>query len=463
MEQTSSSTIRTRFAPSPNGKLHIGGVRTALFNYLFAKHNGGSFILRIEDTDRTRSTKESEQEIIDALQWVGLRWDEGPEASDKKGGLGSNGPYRQTERMNIYNRYLKKLAKAGYSYERNGAVWFKIPETRRANPDDRITFYDLIRGSVSAPTDTIEDFVFVKSDGSPLFLFTNVVDDYEMKISHAIRGEEHLSNTFKQVLIAEVLGIPLPKYAHVPLILNPDRTKMSKRVGPVSALEYKTRGYLPEAIINFLAFLGWSPGDEREIFSLTELTQEFGLERIGKSPSVFNIDRLDYLNGYYIRNYDLDRLTEIVLSDFWDYFELGKRPDDLNYIKAVVLLVRDRMTTLDEFPALSRYFFKPPRYGARLLVFKKSDVKKTLRGLELVTKRLTDAPESAWKNVETLSGILTHVVKNNGLDNGDVFWPVRVALSGMEASPPPQELLFILGREQSLERLKLAHKELLKP
>lgn len=458
-----NSTIRTRYAPSPTGKLHIGGVRTALFNYLFAKHHKGVFILRIEDTDRTRSTKDSEQEILDTLRWVGLPWDEGPLSSDKKSGKGNFGPYRQTERMKLYNRYIKKLEKQGSAYERNGAVWFRIPESRRANPEDRIRFYDLIRGEISVPTETIEDFVIAKSDGTPLFMLTNVVDDHEMKISHVIRGEDHISNTPKQVLIAEALGIILPKYAHLPLIVNPDRTKMSKRSGTTSAIQFKEEGYLPEAMINFLAFLGWSPGDDREVFSIEELIQEFTLERVGKSPSAFTIDKLDHMNAYYIRHTDLDRLTELILAEFWDYFALGKRPEDMEYMKAVVTLVRDRMVRLSDFTQLAKYFFKPPKYGAKLLVYKNSDTKMTLRGLELVRKRLESAAESVWYSKEALRDMLTYVAKNNHLDNGDVFWPVRVALSGAEASPAPEELLYILSKHESLSRLEYAYKELLKP
>lgn len=464
MENTTPDLpIRTRYAPSPTGKLHIGGVRTALFNYLFAKHSGGRFILRIEDTDRTRSTKESEKEIIEALTWIGLPWDEGVVATEKKGGLGDYGPYRQTERLNIYAKYVKKLLKSGSAYERNGAIWFRIPAKRRAAEGDRIRFYDLIRGEVSVPTDTIEDFVIVKSDGTPLFMLSNVIDDYEMKISHAIRGDDHLSNTPKQVLIAEALGVSLPKYAHLPLIVNPDRSKMSKREGSTSAIEFKEEGYLPEALLNFLAFLGWSPGDEREIFNLDELVLEFSLERVGKSPSAFSLNRLDYLNAYYVRRYDLDRLTELILADFWNYFELGKRPENINYVKTVVGLVRERMIRLADFTSLAKYFFKPPKYGAKLLVFKNSDTKKTLHGLSVATKRLASAADSVWTSKEGLRDMLLYVVKNNGLANGDVYWPVRVALSGAEASPAPEELMVVLGREESLARLHSAHKELLKP
>lgn len=463
IDNQEQGVVRTRFAPSPTGRLHIGGVRTALFSYLFAKHHGGTFVLRIEDTDRTRSTKEAEKEILDALSWVGLHWDEGPLSLDEKDGQGEYGPYRQTERRKIYDKYIKKLTKEGSAYERNGAIWFRIPASRRTAEDDRIRFYDLIRGEIATPTDTIEDFVIVKSDGTPLFLLTNVIDDYEMRITHVIRGEDHISNTSKQILLAQSLGLTLPKYAHLPIILNPDRTKMSKRIGSSALLEFKEEGYLPQAVINFLASLGWSPGDDREIFSLTDLVQEFSLSRVGKSGAVFNVDRLDYLNAYYIRQYDLDGLADIILADFWDHQILGKRPEDMNYFKAVLVLIRERMAKLNDFSALAKYFFKTPKFGAKLLVYKKSETKETLRGLELVIKRLEGTSESVWHSVEGLHGILAFVAANNNLTNGDVFWPTRVALSGSEFSPPPAELLFILGKDESLLRLKHAHKELLKP
>lgn len=465
MEQE-TQVIRTRFAPSPTGKLHIGSVRAALFPYLFAKHNKGTFVLRIEDTDRTRSTKDFERDILDGLRWVGLEWDEGPTDVEQKGGKGGHGPYRQTERMSLYQKYIKKLLKAGYAYERNGATWFKIPVERRNDDGDRIRFYDQLRGEVSVPTDTIEDFVIVKSDGTPLFLLTNVIDDHEMKITHVIRGEDHISNTPKQILIAEALALNIPKYAHIPLILNPDRSKMSKRVGSTALIEFKEEGYLPEAIVNFLAFLGWSPGDDREIFSRDELAAEFNLDRVQKSPAVFNVDRLDFLNAYYIRNADLDRLAHLIATEYWDYHALGARPEGeegMEYLKLVVSLVRERLVKLSEFVASAKYFFKAPKYGAQLLVFKKSDRKRSLKGLELVIKRLESAADSVWTSVEGLRDLMAYVAKNNHLDNGDVFWPVRVALSGAEASPPPDQLLAILGKEESLERLKTAYKELQKP
>jgi glutamyl-tRNA synthetase len=455
--------IRTRYAPSPTGGLHIGGVRSALFSYLFAKHHGGTFVLRIEDTDRTRSTKEFEKDIVDSLAWLGLDWDEGVTSVEKNSGKGKFGPYRQTERLSIYNKYIKKLEKDGNAYSRNGAVWFRVPVARRENPDDRIRFHDLIRGEISVPTDTIEDFVIVKSDGTPLFALTNVIDDFEMKISHVIRGDDHISNTPKQILIAEALGLTIPKYAHLPLVVNPDRTKMSKRSGSTAASEFRAEGYLPEAIINFLAFLGWSPGDNREIFSLKELVAEFSLERVGKSASAFNIDRLDFLNAHYIRNADLDHLAELILADFWDYHALGYRPEDMDYMKSVVGLIRERMTKLSDFSTMARYFFKPPRYGGQLLIYKKSDKKRTHNGLELVINRLDSASETVWDSIEALHDMLVFVAKNNGLDNGDVFWPTRVALSGAEASPSPAELLYIFGRTESLERLRTAFKELQKP
>lgn len=458
-----SSPVRVRFAPSPTGTLHIGSVRTALFNYLFAKKHQGQFVLRIEDTDRTRSTRESEAEIMAGLRWVGLDWDCGPIDADSTESLGDLGPYRQTERLAIYQRYIKQMLKTGAAYERNGAIWLRIPEARRSDPQDRIRFYDLIRGEVSVPTETIEDFVIVKSDGIPLFLLTNVIDDHEMGITHVIRGEDHISNTHKQILIAETLGLNSAKYAHIPLILNPDRSKMSKRLGSTATLEFKQQGYLPAAIINFLAFLGWSPGTDREIFSLDELAEAFSIERVGKSAAVFNVDRLDYLNAYYIRQTPADELAANLLPDFWSVDQLGPMPAvDDPYFLTVLNLVKERMVQLTDFVDLARYFYQEPKYGAKLLVYKKSTDKRTLLALEATIKRLKLVGQ-AWASADELRQVLASIVKANELDNGDLYWPVRVALSGAEFSPAPEQLLQVLGKERSLSRLESALTELRKP
>lgn len=326
--------VRTRFAPAPTGFLHIGSARTALFNYLFAKKNEGVFILRIEDTDKERSKPEYEKDIIDSLKWLGIEWDE---------------LYRQSERREIYAKYLKKLLDEDLAYhcfcseeeleaqrdyflsigrppiyngkcknlpkeivkkylaeKKSSIIRFKVPAKK-------VEFEDLIRGKIEFDASLIGDFSIAKDLNNPLYNFACVIDDFEMRISHVIRGEDHLSNTPKQILIQEALGFPRPEYAHLPLILGPDRTKLSKRHGAVAISEYKKDGYLPETLINFMAFLGWNPGTEREIYSMASLIKEFSLERIQKGGAIFNIKRLDFLNSFYIRQRSLEKLTELCL------------------------------------------------------------------------------------------------------------------------------------------------------
>ena len=284
--------LRVRIAPSPTGPLHIGTARTALFNYLFAKKHNNSFILRIEDTDLERSDSKYEKDIIDGLKWLGIEWDE---------------LYKQSKRTKTYEKYLKKLLDSGHAYE-DEIIWFK-------NPKKKVVFDDLIRGRVEFDSSLFDDFSIAKDLKTPLYNFAVVIDDYEMKISHVIRGEDHISNTPKQILIQEALGLPAPNYAHLPLILGPDKTKLSKRHGAVSIIDYKEQGYLPEALINFMALLGWSaqggPGNDRELFSVKELIKEFSLEKIQKGGAIFNIEKLDWFNGHYIRQLSLDKLTEM--------------------------------------------------------------------------------------------------------------------------------------------------------
>lgn|GEM_PF-39695 len=336
--------VRVRFAPSPTGPLHIGGARSALFNWLFARHSGGAFIVRIEDTDRERSSLESEENILAALKWLGLDWDEGI------GTGGPNGPYRQTGRLELYRRFAVKLLAGGHAYRcfcteeelaaerdslmergemprylgrcrsltgadcdrleqegRRSVVRFRVPE------DQVIHLRDMVRGDVSFECSGIGDFIIVKSDGIPTYNFAVVVDDYTMAISHVIRAEEHLSNTPRQVLIYRALGWAEPEFAHVSLILGNDRSKMSKRHGATSIEQYRDQGYLPEALVNFLALLGWSPGGEEEIFSLEELKDQFSLDRVAKSPAVFDLDKLNWLNGHYIRQAPLERIIDLAL------------------------------------------------------------------------------------------------------------------------------------------------------
>ena len=321
--------IRTRYAPSPTGLLHIGNARSALFSYIFAKKNDGSFVLRIEDTDKERSKKEYENIILEDLKWLGINWDEGP--------------YRQSEREDLYKKYIERLLtenKAYYCYcspdeleaqrqdQMSRGIAPKYNRTCSNKPLDKskpyvirlrvmdnkkIKFNDIIRGNIEVNSDTIGDIVIAKNETTPLYNLAVVIDDYEMSITHVIRGEDHIPNTPKQILIAEALGIEHPKYAHLPLVLGTDKSKLSKRHGAVSVTEYKNMGYLPEAMVNFMAYLGWNPGTEREIYEMEDLIKDFSIEKIQKSGAVFNIQKLDHINAYYIRKKDIAELTKLCL------------------------------------------------------------------------------------------------------------------------------------------------------
>lgn len=335
--------VRVRIAPSPTGPLHIGTARTALFNFLFAKKQQGSFVLRIEDTDVERSRPEFERDVLENLKWLGIEWDEGPDVG------GDYGPYRQSERKEIYASYIKKLLEEGRAYycfctkdeleaEREYQLSIgqapkysgrcaNLPEEtvkkylaegrksviRFRIPQKKVEFDDLIRGKVEFDSSLIGDTVIAKDFYTPLYNFAVVIDDYEMRISHIIRGEDHLSNTPKQILLQEALNFPQPKYAHLPLILGPDRSKLSKRHGAISISSYRELGYLSEAIVNFMAFLGWNPGTERYIYSMAALIKDFSLERVQKAGAVFNIKRLEFLNSFYIRGKSIEKLTELCL------------------------------------------------------------------------------------------------------------------------------------------------------
>lgn len=424
--------IRVRFAPSPTGPLHIGGTRTALFNYLFAKKNKGKVILRIEDTDVERSQEVFEQDIKENLKWLGLNWDE---------------EYRQSERKDVYKKYLDKLIEKDLVYQKDGAYYFKTPT------EGEVVVNDLIRGKVSFEASSFDDFVIVKSDGNFVFHFVNVVDDLEMKISHIIRGEDHLSNTPKHILLFQAFKAEVPQYAHIPLILNEDRSKISKRTGDVNFAQYKDKGYLPVALIDFLAQLGWSDTEGREFFTLEELIQVFDLKRVQKAGAVFDIKYLNHMNHHYLNQMDFD-----------EYYELAKEYNpykgDEDYHKKVIKLWQERVQYFAEIPELIDYFYQPPKdYETSLLVFKKSSPDQTQNGLEMALKVLTALDKASW-NESGLQQILDDTIEAQGLGAGDLFWPVRVALSGLSGSPSPVELLKVLGKKESLERISTALKKL---
>jgi glutamyl-tRNA synthetase len=463
---TSSQDIRVRIAPSPTGPLHLGTARTALFNYLFARKNGGKFILRIEDTDIERSEKKYEKEIINYLKWLGIQWDKGP--------------YRQSERLDIYQKYIKQLLDSGQAFwcyhtpeelAREKEAQMKRgegprhlcqhkdrpPKTKKGGiirfrcPDEKIFFDDLIRGHLEFDGRLLGDISIAKDERTPLYNFSVVIDDYEMKMSHVIRGEDHISNTPKQILIGQALGFLQPQFAHLPLILGPDKSKLSKRHGAVSVSWYKKEGYLPEALVNFMVLLGWNPGTTKEFFSLKELAREFSLERVQKGGAIFNLQRLDWLNGYYIRQMDLDDLTKKCLP----YLESslrgvgGDKAIPFDYAKKIVALEQERLKKLSEIGDLTKFFFLDKLdYPAKLLIWKKMTLKEVKNNLDTLEETLSKMDKFDRKSLE---GTLMPLAKKHG--SGELLWPLRVALTGQKASPPPFEIAEILGKEKTLKRI----------
>lgn len=478
--------IRTRIAPSPTGPLHVGTAHTALFNWLFARQKNGKFILRIEDTDKSRSSDEFVIDIVDGLTWLGLDWDEGPERSD------GFGPYRQSQRQAIYKKYSQKLLddkKAYYCYcteaelEKERAEQTrekKAPQysgrcrnlsaeeidnyktsgrkpTVRFNmatvEPEKIKFKDLVKGDLEFDPTLFGDFVILKSDGVPTFLFAGVCDDFEMKITHVIRGEDHLSNTPRQILLAQALNFIIPEYGHLPLILNPDRTKLSKRKNPTSiSHDFRDQGYLPNAMINFLALMGWSPQKDssaksKEIWPLEDLINEFNLAEVGKSPSIFDAQKLDFLNGYYIRKMTVGELAKAAEP----FLEKAGLSDGKEKILVGLSLVQERIKKLADIPNLIDFFFEPPANFEKILVAKGSTKEKTKLALEEAYQYLSDENDFGRDSLEQL---LRAVAEKNNLAAGEILWPIRVALTGKEASPGAFEVLEALGKEESLMRIK---------
>ncbi|AEG16638.1 glutamyl-tRNA synthetase [Desulfofundulus kuznetsovii DSM 6115] len=480
------SGVRVRFAPSPTGPLHIGGARSALFNWLFARNQGGTFIVRIEDTDLERSSRESEENILAALRWLGLDWDEGIEVG------GPHGPYRQTERLPIYQRYARQLLESGWAYrcycteeelaaEReallargemprySGRCRHLCEEDRRrleaegrrpvlrfAVPSgETITVQDLVRGEVSFDVDGIGDFIIVKSDGIPTYNFAVVVDDHTMGITHVIRAEEHLSNTPRQILLYRAFGWPVPQFAHVSLILGQDRTKMSKRHGATSIEQYREMGYLPEALVNFLALLGWSPGGEEEIFTLEELKRQFSLERVAKNPAVFDLDKLNWLNGHYIRQSPLERITDLAIPFLQKagYISGEVTPEQYQWLKQLVAAVRDYLTNLSGITRHVDIFFAPevePEDEEARAVLAGEQVPRVLAAL---AEKIRSAD---GLNEETARSMLKKLPKELGLGARKVYLPIRVALTGRTHGPELFQVIPLLGKEKVLARLARA-------
>jgi len=420
----------TRFPPSPTGPFHVGNARTALFNYLFTKQNHGKMLFRLEDTDKERSKKEYEEDIIENLKWLGIELDF------------KNFP-RQSERSKIYKKYLQKLLDENKAYLDEKAVRFK-------NPNKKIKFEDLIRGEIEFDTSELEDFVIAKNLDEPLYHLAVVVDDFEMGVTHVIRGEDHISNTPRQILIQEAIGAPRPIYAHLPLILAQDRSKLSKRKHgeSVSVSFYRKNGYLPEALVNFLALLGWNPGTKQEIFSMEELIEKFDIKKVQKSGAIFNLEKLDWLNKQYIKKIPTKDLAKMLLE-----YLSEKKPDSW---EKIVELEKDRISKLSDISDIKEgigYFFEEPVYNSALLIWKDSNKEKTKIHLEQIVKILCDIPENNFIKDNIKNAVWDYAEKQG---RGNVLWPFRVALSGLDKSPDPFTLADILGKIKTINRLKNA-------
>ena len=455
-----NNKIRTRIAPSPTGPFHVGNARTALFNFLFTKKHGGRIYLRIEDTDKERSRKEYENDIIASLKWLGLGWD---------GGI-----IRQSERGDIYNKHLGKLLDEGqafYCFHPAEESEKTLPSLahicdhkhltaadlesrhlkegiiRLKNPGGAISWPDIVRGEVLFEAELLGDISLAKDLDTPLYNFAVVADDHEMGITHVIRGEDHISNTPKQILIQRALVFDPPQYAHVPLILGSDRSKLSKRHGATSVSEYREQGYLPEAVINFLVLLGWHPQDNQEIFSLEELIDKFDLSRVQKGGAIFNVDKLDSTNQHYIKSLSVENLADL-LKPYLNEFN-----PTANQLSKIAKHFQDRLKKLSDIKELAGYIFELPDYEARLLCWKNTSLQETLENLELIKRKLEGLNERQF-DIDYLTTELMPLVNEKG--RGEVLWPLRVAISGLDKSLGPFELMEILGKDETLSRLNLA-------
>ena len=420
--------IIVRFPPSPTGPFHVGNARTALFNYLFAKKNGGKILFRLEDTDKERSKKEYEDDIINGLKWLGIDLD-------------FKNIIRQSERAEIYKKYLQKMIGEGNAYMAEEAHSTHSTNAqglgqviRFKNPNKKIKFNDMIRGEIEFDTTELKDFVIAKSLEEPVYHLAVVVDDFEMGVTHIIRGEDGISNTPRQILIQEAIGAPRPVYAHLPLVLAPDRSKLSKRKhGEIVSLSYyKKLGYLPEAMINFLALLGWNPGTDQEVFSMEELIKEFDISKVQKSGAIFNAEKLDWINSLYIKKMSDEKLIELCAP----YLEKEK-------IKKIIGIQKERMNKLSDIGNGIDYFFEQPEYEKEKLLWRtEKDLSKTKKHLETILELVGN--EKAIRDYAEKEG------------RGNVLWPFRMALSGRDKSPDPFAIYEVLGKEEAIKRIKYA-------
>lgn len=478
--------VKVRFAPSPTGDLHIGGVRTALFNWLFARHHDGKFVLRIEDTDLERSTKESVQQIISAMKWVGLNWDEGPDVG------GDFGPYYQSERNEFYRKALDYLLEKGRAYycyctpeeidqyrkeaEASGKPSIypgrcrhlteeeikkykeegRQPTIRLKTPTEGYTVVnDIIRGEVSFENNLIGDLIIAKSDGTPTYNLACVVDDHLMGITHVIRAEEHLSNTPKQILIYQALDYPIPEFAHVPMILAPDRSKLSKRHGATSVDEFKDLGYLPQALINYLLLLGWSPGNNEEVIPLEQAIRDFDLKDVSKTAAVYDVQKLTWMNGVYMKELPLEEIVQQAMPFIKKAAYIGDNPtdDEMKRLYRIVDVVRERSRTLTELVEGMDYFYNEVEEYEEKGVKKHFQPDDTLMVLENdldCLEKIEPFEESA------IEELYRQRSEELGIKAARMIHTTRLALSGRTFGPSVFTLIELVGREKAIERLKKA-------
>ncbi len=482
------SDVRVRFAPSPTGYLHIGGARTALFNFLFARHNGGTFILRIEDTDTERTIKDSAEKLMAAFKFLGLHWDEGPIVG------GPKGPYYQSQRQELYRKYADQLVDAGKAYkcyctpeelaaEREKAqaehkaprysgrcrnltpeqvkafeAEGRKPVIRLKTPDGgTTTVHDLVHGDVTFSNDEIADFVIMKSDGFPTYNYACVIDDWQMGLTHVLRADEHLSNTPKQMWIYEALGIPMPQFGHLPMILAPDRSKLSKRHGAQTVEEFQEKGYLPEAILNYIALLGWTPSDAtKELMTLDEMIKEFSLDRVSSTPAVYDVKKMTWMNGQYMRKLSPDQLLDWYLkfavpAGLGTESELRAKAD---WLKKVVVSLQERSQTIEELVESSSFYFGLPVTAYDEAAVKKLFTKIGIAGL--LRKGATALQGVTEWNLENEEKAYRDLIEREGLKGGDLIHPTRLALTGKTVGPGLFEIVDILGKDEVVSRLNTA-------
>jgi nondiscriminating glutamyl-tRNA synthetase len=478
-------SVRVRYAPSPTGHLHIGGARTALFNWFFARQQGGKFVIRFEDTDVTRNVEHAEEKMLHSFRWLGIDWDEGPDCG------GPYGPYRSTERLPFYREHADRLIARGLAYRcyctkeeleadreemmakgmapryKGRCKHLSESERRRLEAENRpsvlrfavpagrvVRFHDRIRGEIEVNSDDIGDFVIVKSDGIPTYNFAVVVDDAMMRITHVIRGVEHLTNTANQILLYEALDLPVPAFAHVSLILNENGKKLSKRDESIVQFieQYESMGYLPEAMVNFLALLGWSPGGEQEIFSVKELIARFSLDRVSKSGSVFDTEKLAWMNSHYMKQASLDRLTEMAIPHLVASGLVTREEAESNpaRIREVVALYQEQMTCVGELPMLAKMFFSEsvhPGPEEKAILSQESAIPVLARFAEKARGI------SVW-NAENLKQLIKEIQNETGYKGKALFMPIRAAATGQSHGPDLNRSLALLGKNKVLARVE---------